>query len=54
MAAKPGAGFKPSSAGADRARQFMPFMALKGYFELCREQERCPAPRRELTEEEAL
>lgn len=29
-------------------------MALKGYYELCREKERCPAPRRELTEEEAL
>lgn len=54
MASKAGAGFKPSSTGVDRARQFMPFMALKGYFELCREQERCPAPRRELTEEEAL
>lgn len=37
----------------DRARQFMPFAALRGYYELVRERERIPVPRRELTEEEA-
>lgn len=39
---------------ADRARQFMPFAALKGYYQLVREQERVEQPRRELTEDEAL
>lgn len=39
---------------ADRARQFMPFAALKGYYQLVREQERIEQPRHELTEEEAL
>lgn len=47
-------GFKETSAGVNRAKQFMPFMALKGYFDLCREKERQPEPRHELTEEEAL
>ena len=37
----------------DRARQFMPFAALRGYYELVHERERVPTPRRELTEEEA-
>lgn len=38
----------------DRARQFMPFAALKGYYDLLRTRERVPEPRHELTEEEAL
>lgn len=38
----------------DRARQFMPFAALKGYYDLVRERERKVEPRRELTEEDAL
>lgn len=37
----------------DRARQFLPFAALRGYYDLVRERERVPTPRRELTEEEA-
>lgn len=39
---------------ADRAQQFMPFAALKGYYDLIRERERTVEPRRELTEEDAL
>lgn len=46
--------FTSSIAPQDRARQFIPFMALKGYFDLCLEQERRPQPRHVLTEEEAL
>ncbi len=46
--------FTNGIAPQDRARQFIPFMALKGYFELCLEQERHPQPRHQLTEEEAL
>lgn len=37
----------------DRARQFMPFAALKGYYELVRKQERVAQPQHQLTEEEA-
>ena len=36
----------------DRARQFMPFAALKGYYELVRERERTTQPKRELMPEE--
>lgn len=36
----------------DRARQFMPFAALKGYYELVRERERIAQPKRELMPEE--
>lgn len=39
---------------ADRARQFMPFAALKGYYELVRQQERIEQPRHQITDEEAL
>lgn len=46
--------FAGAISDADRARQFIPFMALKGYFELCREKERRPAPKHALTEEETL
>ena len=37
---------------ADRAQQFMPFAALKGYYDLIRERERTVEPRRELTDEQ--
>ena len=37
---------------AERARQFMPFAALRGFEELIREQERVTSPKRELSEEE--
>lgn len=37
----------------DRARQFMPFAALKGYHELARERERVSEPKRLMTEERA-
>ncbi|MGN0037516.1 MAG: hypothetical protein ACI36Y_00050 [Coriobacteriales bacterium] len=53
MAKRGDTAFSAASPRVQRARQFMPFMALKGYYELCRQQERCPSPRRELTEEEA-
>lgn len=43
---------KPPRAG--RAQQFMPFAALRGYYELIRERERIIQPKHELTEEEAL
>lgn len=46
--------FTSNIAPQDGARQFIPFMALKGYFDLCLEQERRPQPRHVLTEEEAL
>lgn len=46
--------FGNAISDADRARQFIPFMALKGYFEMCREKERVPQPRHVLTEEESL
>ena len=38
----------------DRARQFMPFSALKGYHEMAASKELVPEPRREMTEERAL
>ena len=41
------------SSKADRARQFMPFSALRGFEELIREVEHTPTPRRELSEYEA-
>lgn len=37
----------------DRARQFMPFAALRGYYGLVHAKEIVPEPRRPLTEEEA-
>ena len=37
----------------DRARQFIPFAALRGYGDYLREKEFSPAPRRELSEDEA-
>ena len=38
----------------DRARQFMPFAALKGYYDLLHTREFVAEPRHEVTEEEAL
>lgn len=38
---------------ADRARQFMPFAALRGYYDLVRERERVVEPRREMSEDRA-
>ncbi len=38
-------------AQADRAKQFMPFDALKGFREALREKERILVPKRELSEE---
>ena len=35
----------------ERARQFMPFAALRGYYDLIREAEYTPEPRRPHTEE---
>ena len=40
-------------AKSDRAKQFMPFAALKGYYELIREKEKVIVPRRELAEDSA-
>ncbi len=37
----------------DRARQFMPFAALRGYYDLVHAKEAVPERRRPLTEEEA-
>lgn len=51
----PGTAFTASGRKrADRARQFLPFAALRGYYELIRQQERVPEPKRELPEEDAL
>lgn len=41
------------TTGVDRARQFMPFAALRGFEELIREKERIPEKRRVLSEEDA-
>lgn len=38
---------------ADRARQFMPFASLRGYYDFIREQERVKESRRELSEDGA-
>lgn len=37
----------------DRAKQFIPFAALRGYGEYLKEKERTAEPRRELSEDEA-
>lgn len=47
-------GVHEAKAHPDRARQFMPFAALKGYHELARKQERVPEPRQAMTEERSL
>ena len=38
---------------ADRAMQFAPFAALKGYYECVKMQERITEPKKELSEDEA-
>lgn len=38
---------------ANRARQFMPFASLRGYYDLIRQQERVREPRRELSDDQA-
>lgn len=37
---------------ADRARQFMPFAALTGYYEVIKQREKIIEPRKELSEDE--
>lgn len=39
---------------ADRARQFMPFAALRGYEECIKAKEYVPEPKKPLTEEDAI
>ena len=39
---------------ANRAKQFMPFAALKGYYDLIQARQRIVQPRHELTDEERL
>lgn len=38
---------------ADRAMQFAPFAALKGYYESIRQQERITEPKKDISEDEA-
>lgn len=38
---------------SDRARQFMPFAALKGYYDLIKEEQRTKEPPKEISEDEA-
>ena len=38
---------------ADRARQFMPFAALTGYYEVIKQREKIIEPRKEISEDEA-
>ena len=38
---------------SDRAGQFMPFSALKGFYDLIREKERIVVPRHEIAEDKA-
>ena len=38
---------------ADRARQFMPFAALTGYYEVIKQRENIIEPRKDLSEDEA-
>ena len=44
---------KLKQAHAERARQFMPFAALTGYYDLIKEQERLIEPKRTLSSDEA-
>lgn len=41
-------------ANNPRAKQFMPFASLKGYFDLIREEQRIKEPKKNLSEEEAM
>ena len=38
---------------SDRAKQFMPFAALKGYYDLIYEREKVSVPKKELSEDDA-
>lgn len=51
--ARDGRVLRLGKAHADRARQFMPFAALTGYFDLIQARQRTPQPFHELTEDEA-
>lgn len=51
--ARDGRTVRLGKAHADRARQFMPFAALSGYFDLIRQRQRTVQPFRELAEDEA-
>lgn len=51
--ARDGRVLRLGKAHVDRARQFMPFAALTGYFDLIRERRRTPQSFHELTEDEA-
>lgn len=42
---------RPKMSREERAKQFMPFAALKGYEEALKEKEKIVVPRRELSEE---
>lgn len=44
---------RPKMSREERAKQFMPFAALKGYQDVLREKEKIRAPRAELSEEYA-
>lgn len=46
-------GTSGTSPRADRASQFVPFAALRGYYDLVRRQERTTEPRHELDDDEA-
>lgn len=51
--ARDGRELRLSNAHADRARQFMPFAALTGYYDLVEARTRTREPFHELTEDEA-
>lgn len=51
--ARDGRVLRLGKAHVDRARQFMPFAALTGYFDLIQARQRIPQPFHELTEDEA-
>ena len=46
-------GNRPKMSREDRAKQFMPFAALKGYPEALRQKEKIVVPRAEISEEYA-
>lgn len=46
-------GNRPKMSRKDRAKQFMPFAALKGYPEALRQREKVVVPKAEITEEYA-
>lgn len=44
---------RPKMSMSNRAKQFVPFEALKGFQEALRKKEKMPVPRKELAEEKA-